>query len=699
MKNMDREKNAHRSHPRLSITGKVFFILLILLLVPTFPLWGQSEQIECPPQPDDDALLSIVALYRQDVEEPYLQGLCRALQKHALGKKVQVEQRAYGDDEAAFDHLKTILEEEQFNIVLGPTDSGVFLRAFKELKDHPHIPVVSPLVTAEYDFDPDRAFFTTNVSLTRRSKQLAHTLSKFGLRSIMVLHSNSLFGQQTEAAFREEYLGLAPDTNYRPLQYETRGFGEKGPYRQIHQVLNDRPEGLGIFGGREEISKISKLLSEMNSTLIPYHPILFTPIDFRKQDIGDNNIFLASLSPSKDSDDVEILTYNTVLVLLDQLDPSRSFLSQRPAFLKQLANRFNGGSKSTGDTDTNMKFREGRNISDIYVLQRSPTIELSKVEAPGILEFFLLKFTLLFNTRGWWVVASLGVIVLIPILLSILDLKGWYRGNIRELLLNKFTFLFIAFNWGIVLALYLYLAETGRVPYDSPLTALIVAIGPMTFLKSTIFNTATGKAIGLSSLYDNSLKWLNGKLRNKKSELKQKFINILAYYNSLDSMEYELKKIYSHARTGKEKEKLIGEFKEELDAVESHLGKRLECAKRLFEEFTWQALIDKEYILPGFRVKDPVDPDEMIKASARFIKEQQNHGSSIMETIKKKVDAITKKFEKENLGINEEKRERPYQAISLLVQYGDYGMQGLKKDGFLQEDWGDEATELHKSNG
>ncbi len=257
------------------------FILLFILLAFSFDssLANELSNKECNRSPLSTPIVSLAALYRQDIESSYLKSICEALKKHKLGSTVTVHKFPYGNEDTAFEILRNLLKDKNINMVLGPTDSGVFLRAIRELGDTTTA-IISPLVTAKYTFNPKKLIFSTNVSIKKRTRTMAHTLAKYGLRSLVVLHSDSKFGQETEAAFREVYLQQKPESQYRPLQYNSQNFADDGPDLQIKQVLLDRPEGLGLFGTRAEIQEISKLLKEMNVSLTPLSPNHLQPYRF-----------------------------------------------------------------------------------------------------------------------------------------------------------------------------------------------------------------------------------------------------------------------------------------------------------------------------------------------------------------------------------------------------------------------------------
>lgn len=675
-----------------------------LLLVPVSSSAEALSKKDCSRTIQDPPFVSLAALYRQDLEASYLKGICQALKKHKHGPRVHVGKFPYGNEDTAFKELARLLKGKDTDIVLGPTDSGVFLRAIRELGETNTTAIVSPLVTADYDFNSKTLLFATNVSIKQRTQAMAHKLAKYGLRSVAVLHSDSKYGRETEAAFRERYLGQEPEARYRPLQYDTSNFAKEGPYLQIKQVLQDRPEGLGIFGTRSEIQVIANLLSEVNTSLTPYHPIMFTPIDFRPHYFGNDKLFSVSLEVSPQSDaqevligDVEVLTHDTVILLLDQLSAG-NIKTQKKAFHNRLVDVLSGLPQAGTKTITEMKFRQGHNDSSIRILSRNPSGALHPVISPTYLDLVKLKVSLLFDTRGWWVIGSLLVILIIPTILSILDLKSWFKGSWKELLGSLTVWGFITFNILVVGALYFYLAETGRVPYDSPITALVIAMAPTTLLKSTLFNTKTGKAIGLSTVYGKTMKWLNNQLMIKKYRSQQKIINILAYYNTLSNLKDKLAKVYANARPSEEKYRLTAQLQMDIDEAETHLDKRSVCARRLYETFKWEKL--REFVPEEFDKNDPPDPDAMIDAAHQYVKalplsEQNEIMKPVIEIAQQ---TLREKYEGEDINYPVEKQTRVFHCVQFLVQYCFYGKDHLVSAKLLPENWVERSLDSEGPN-
>ena len=650
----------------------------------SIPSFAEEEsQVPCNEKTASAPDIHFAALYRKNLAKDYLKGICAAIESKKQLPSVFIEPVPYASEEEAFQKLKILIKTKHIDAIIGPTDTGVFLRAIKEFPRNQRVPVVSPLIEGNFKFRKSNFFFSANVTVNRRTRMLANFLSHFNLPKIMILHSDSQYGQKSEAAFRQAYLEQIPGADYRPLQYDSVSFTEKVPSHQIRQILSERPEGLGIFGTREEIKEIGKLLKEKNNSSTPYRPLIFTPTDFRPQNFTQYPIYSVSLETGDDRNpppdlngDVAVLAHDTTVLLLKALLQTNGQKTSKNQFHQKLINTLSGGSSRPTETLTEMKFQNGHSYSSTHIVYRDQTGEVSAVSFPEWWESITRKYVLVYETRGLWVVASLVIVLFIPLLVSFFDLNSWLKVGPTDLLFSRSSlcltsWLFIAFNICVVSALYLYLTETGRVPYDSPLTAMIIAMGPTTFLKSTLFKTKTGKAIGLASIYDKSMARLNEQLMGERYENQQKFINILAFYNTLEALKESLVYRYSHARTKAEKEKLIKELNEAIANEDYHLAKRTVCARKLFEEVGWEKL---DALVPeSFKSENPQDPYLMILEAEKYVQSQWKEvREKILVKVYAQIENIRERYEGEEINWPEEKEKRVFYCIRFLVQYGFY---------------------------
>ena len=168
------------------------------------------------PAAAQEASLKIGALYsNSSTGHLHLRGIQDAVQAHAHGPNVEVVEIPYLNEREGEELLANWIQEERpdrrLDIILGPTDSGVYVRGAQRQEDFgPRniIPVISSLVVTPIGNEPDGWFFRTNVDIERRSRAIYDHLNKRWVNSFAVLYADTEFGRRAEAAFREQLRGL-----------------------------------------------------------------------------------------------------------------------------------------------------------------------------------------------------------------------------------------------------------------------------------------------------------------------------------------------------------------------------------------------------------------------------------------------------------------------------------------------------------
>jgi ABC-type sugar transport system substrate-binding protein len=452
------------------------------------------------------------ALYKNDVADSYIKGIESAVDKTGMTTYVDIQYFLYYNEQQGLEILIDLITKKKVDIVLGPTDSGIFSRALErreELEAY-KIPVISPLVTATADNQPEGWFFRTNVDVGRRVEAIHDYLNKCLIRSVAILYADTEFGRRAEESFRTELRGSQED-KYEPLPFESLGEAREG----LRQVLDSRPEALGIFGSNEDIVRICNYLQCMNPRGISYRPFLFTIMDARLTADEVDDLYFVSVAKcdvtgtTKDPgraetpDEVETLTYDTCILLLSEFKrmPPGPFAPKQ--FRDQFAALLRGPVKEPGPK-TGMAFHKYRNSvpPKVFHIHRGEVEQVNLSQVIRWPQKLSIKWELIKRRYGFWPMVNIGLLILIVASVSILDLKRWYgKGLIKEAL-RPHLYLLIVVNFLLVFILYFFLAETGSIEYDSVVMALIIAFAPSALLRTTFFETHTGKAIGLAKLYD-----------------------------------------------------------------------------------------------------------------------------------------------------------------------------------------------------
>lgn len=662
-------------------------------------------------RPPSGEKVRLGALYKSDVKGRHDVAIQKALQDRGMESRVDIEYFEYLNEEEGLNKLIEIIEGRKVDIVLGPTDSGVFLRALQKREDleRYQIPVISSLVTAPVDNRADGWFFRTNVDVHRRAETIFDFLSKYWIRSITVLYADTEFGRLAEENFRKELRG-AKKKNYQAIQCQASINARPG----LKQILDNRPGAVGIFGSSEDIKCICSFLKCMNYQGYPYNPILFTVVDARQTDVY--GLYYVSLAKSDGTsttkgtgtaekfDEVEALAYDTTKFVLNEIEKMPDALFSPQRFRDQFASVLSGPPQTQiSDLETGMTFDKHKNIAQpevFQLLQNAKVLKINLDQEIGWAEKMNQKLKLLRGRYGYWPVVNFVLLILVGGMVSILDLKRWYEGSFRKLFLHRHFYLVIFINVLLAFILYVFLAETGRIRYDSVIAALIIALTPSAFLRATLFETPTGKSIGLGNLYDRFLLWINDKLMMVKYQSQNSNINVIAYHNSLPDMKSELNLIYQNARNVAQRSRLQNELDEQLQKVDSHLERRRICARRLLRRLDWEELKGKRFVPKepeAFSDKNPTDPRTIVRESVRYCSQDLERRARVENLIKGYLDKIKQRDPESYQEIKKELKEELQDARSergklfvrirfLFVQLG-FNVSMLKKENLLRPDY------------
>ena len=685
-----------------------------------------SERSKDNPEPRT----RLAVLYQQELEESYLKGVKKALDELEEDVKPSVCRDSYSGDEDGVGKLVDIIQEKRAEVILGPTFSGVYLGAIKQLGgpeecQRLQVPVISPVVQAP-DVRNDRNgwFFRTNVDARRRVEAMIAHIEGFPIGSLAVLYPNTGFGRLAEEHFRRNL----PDKllpHYRAHEYK-RDFSN---LREVLSTLLDRrPEALGIFGVPSEIIRVVGSIQRRGR----YRPFLFTIIDpslkkktkeldelhyvsvaeclawepdkkaevpksddqrnLKGSDGGrpqeQNSQICREIGPNRAEDEIEALTFDTARLLLEGMRDYQTFKSWKPVafrdwFAGQLQSRSNAG-KLTSMSLSNL---ENQAAPYVYAIKKG---EIELPESATDMNAAMLAGVKLNLVRGrfgdWPLWRNIGLLIVVTIVVASLDLKRSFEGQFRKIYGYTYFWLLCLINVGVVLALYFVLAEREAIRYDSWAAALIVAMGPSVFLRTTFFETPTGKAIGLANLYDRFLLWISEKMMIRRYSLFSHLANVIAYYNPRKSLEDKLHQLYQNAKTQELRRKLEKDLGDELQGTDSYLEQRLICARRLLRRFDWKELRE-EFAPRAFRIDHPGDPATLVRRCALYCQQATERQDKLKELVEARFTNRPKdlkaKFEEEI----EQESPSSYEflRVRFLVTRCSFIPSMLKEAGLLAE--------------
>ena len=208
-----------------------------------------------------------------------------------------------------------------------------------------------------------------------------------------------------------------------------------------------------------------------------------------------------------------------------------------------------------------------------------------------------------------------------------------FRGGSLKVLTSRYFYYFVAAHAILSLGLYIGLAETGAIRYDSVLTALIIAISPSALLRTNVIETAQGKAIGLEHFYRQAISSVDQRLMIARYQSLQARVNIITYHNSLSVMRRALLSLYANHRSPKERARLFEQLSTELTTEDDYFRKRRICARHLLHQLDWETLKAEGFVPRGWDKPNPIDPQLEIRAAAKFCQGRTEQVQAINEMV------------------------------------------------------------------
>jgi len=555
-------------------------------------------------------------------------GVKDAYDNHPFADRITLKPLSYINENQGLDLLLNLIRDTSDTavaIVLGPTESDIFVRAFdrqEELSPY-SVPVISGLVTANVANDKDGWFFRTNVDVTRRVHAISDFLYKHWIRSVAVIYATTEFGKRAELAF-ENYLKIRRPgqvDRYISLAYET----PPNPRVQLDEILDNRPEAVGFFGEREDIEHIYPLLQAMNQGVMPYDPLFFTILDTRNSADSIANIYFVSVTMPESSavisaekcDDVKALGFDTAALIFDELQklkPSGSMTpEERRRFRDQFAKLLNRSGPHK-NTKTKMSFNNFANSTweQVFHMKQGGLERIEIATTFGWFKKVGHKIMLVKAIYGWLPIICVAILLLIAITISSMDVAGMYTGSKVKFYKSWVFYLFMGAHFIVGVSLYIFFAENGTIRYSNILAAAIIGLAPFTLLRTTFFETHKGQAISLEPLYKKVLAVLDRMIMRSRYKALQARINIIAYHNSQNRMIKILKDHYAKHRIATESARLLEEFDKELKNEPSYFNRRRICAYRLLKIYGWSGVKADGLAPRNADDDDPEDPQKKV---------------------------------------------------------------------------------------
>lgn len=581
--------------------------------------------------------IRVGALYSEsNAGRSHLAGIQSAVRDRGAEECVQVVPLEYRDEHHGLERLLAVVEKGQVDIFLGPTDSGIYTEALTNhhgLAERQQIPIISSLVTAVPPNNPDGWFFTTSVDVVRRVDTIYSFLTKRWISSIAILHADTEFGRQAAGAFNKRLTGSQKNM-YISRSYKSPA--QDDLWDPLQEVLDHRPEAIGIFGANDHIRQFYTRLRGMNKGIQAYQPIVFALLDARDIEGEVHNLYFVSVS--QELNEIEALSFDTTVLILDELGKVDVSINRRKQFRTAFRDRFAGllsGTVQAVGPRTHMKFDTMVNSVQPAVFHKHGD-QVERASSIGFVDVWRkmdTKLELLWGRYGLWIIVNAILMIVVLSAISLLDLKRWYEGPYAGLFRNYHVYVLVGMNCLLALLLYGYLAETGRIRYDSVVMALIIAVAPSALVRTTFLETPTGGAIGLGRAYDRFLLWINDSLMMARYRSQNNNVNIIAYYNAYSDMRGRLEQIFRNARTTSQRERLLTELEEGLREANTTLERRRVCARHLLRRCSWKELQKMGFVPVAFSDENPADPELIIRNAGRHCAEDAGRRQKVLDLV------------------------------------------------------------------
>ena len=288
------------------------------------------------------------------------------------------------------------------------------------------------------------------------------------------------------------------------------------------------------------------------------------------------------------------------------------------------------------------------------------------------------------------------LILVIVVGTSMLDLIRWYEGSWLTLLKHRRTYYLLSFHFVVSFALYVVLAETGKVAYNSMTTTILIALAPTSFFRSKIIEMPGGQTLGFIKFYDRILQWLNEGLMVTKFEDLESKVEFVAHYNSQKGLEEELRALYGNARNPQLGLRLASDLENHLKSIRNTFDRRKYCARLLLQRLDWEGLrrrrLIPDHINEGDDIKGPL---AWIRESEKYCLENDDAMATLERVIDKKRNELSehnKTFLDNKIKDDDSPRGQLFSKIRFLVLKLGYTEVKLKGEGLLPPDHQPQTT-------
>jgi len=622
---------------------KVIFISVLLIISGILPK-------KALPQNSQSVRVAIV-YNDSETGKRYRDGILNVLTESVTEKRnIEILDVPYIKPSHGEDTIKKLIRNNLVDVILGPTESDVYTKVYNTdgIADN-KISVISGLATTDVGNSTRGYFFRLNLEATERVFEVWSYLNRFLISKIAVIYENTEFGRTAETTFRELLKDSDLIQNYTSVSY----ISPQSPMTEIQKLIKERPEVIGLFCEREDVSRIYEHIQKLNNSGVPYHPYFFTIIDVTSVGEGLKNIYFPSLTNYTDTvlqsnvrDEVYLLgqvSANLLLNALPKYNAGRSLrsLPGRVEFRNQVVRTLRGESKS----GINMKFLKMKNLGPAYLykLNDDRIYHIDSDDEINWLTMVRSKAKLIYSVHNYKMILNLLLMLIITFSVSSIEIRRSFPKKHVKFYLTKVFYSFYFVHLTLVLFLYIFLAHTGRINYSDTIMVIIISITPSAFLKTTFFETKSGQSIGLENMYKRILANIDKQIMNSRYKKLVGLENVIAYSNSEDTMRNALLRLYRNNPSKAQAAKLIQKMEEEITAEKDYMNRKRIAARLIMRQFNRDELKAEGFVPQNWDYEAGIDPVILIRQASKYCAEDFDRTAKVQELLKDELDQLEKR--------------------------------------------------------
>jgi hypothetical protein len=307
-----------------------------------------------------------------------------------------------------------------------------------------------------------------------------------------------------------------------------------------------------------------------------------------------------------------------------------------------------------------MKFLKMRNLgpSHLYRLDKDLIYKINTGKDIGWLTMLKAKIELVYAIHNVKILINLIIMVFLALSISTIEIRRSFPKKHVKIYLTSVFYYFLLAHLALVLFLYIYLAETGRINYSDTLMVIIITVTPSAFFKTTIFETRSGRSFGLENIYKRIMASIDAKIMKSRYDKLVGLENVIAYSNSQDSMKDALYRMYRNNPSKATAGKLIQKMEEELANENDYMNRKRAAARLIMRQFDREQLMAEGFVPPYWDFNDSIDPLILLRHTAKFCAEDKARMDKVEELLKAdKEDLKESKPEKYKEMIDVHKKE------------------------------------------